>query len=279
MVSMARPFLADPDFVAKAAAGRADEIAPCIACNQACLDHTFAGKISSCLVNPRACHETELVLRARGDGPSASPLSAPGRRACRRAWRRPERGHAVTLFDRADRVGGQLNMAAAGAGQGGIPRACRLVRDDGREGRRRVAAGVEARAGGCAGLRRGDRRHRRDAARPGHPDGQDAPNVLSYIDVLLRGAEVGARVAVIGAGGIGFDVAEFLTHAAKARRRTSRSLAGGMGRGRPGGRGGWRRMAAARPAPSPRASCCCSARRRRWARGWARPPAGSTARA
>ena len=111
MVSMARPFLADSHFVAKAAAGKADRITPCIACNQACLDHTFAGKVSSCLVNPRACHETELTLRRHARAPAASPWSGQVAAGTMVAMVAARRGHTVTLWDKADRVGGQLNMA------------------------------------------------------------------------------------------------------------------------------------------------------------------------
>ncbi len=210
MVSMARPFLADPDFVAKAASGRAREIAPCIACNQACLDHTFSGKLTSCLVNPRACDEasfdagpadTRKRIAVVGAGPAgmATAIEAAGR------------GHAVTLFDKADRVGGQLNMARVIPGkeefhglvdwfahmlaQRGVELALgRAVGPDDLDGFDAVvvATGVVPRD-------------------PGIP-GQDGPNVLSYIDVLRGGAEVGPRVAVVGAGGIGFDVAEYLAH-------------------------------------------------------------------
>ncbi|MEL6588341.1 MAG: 2,4-dienoyl-CoA reductase FMN-binding domain-containing protein, partial [Pseudomonadota bacterium] len=110
MVSMARPFLADANFVQKAAEGRADEIAPCIACNQACLDHTFGGKISSCLVNPRACHETELTY-APADAPRHVAVVGAGAAGTTVAMIAAQRGHRVTLWDKADRVGGQLNMA------------------------------------------------------------------------------------------------------------------------------------------------------------------------
>ncbi|MEJ1999724.1 MAG: FAD-dependent oxidoreductase, partial [Maritimibacter sp.] len=112
MVSMARPFLADPDFVAKAAAGRADEIAPCIACNQACLDHTFSGKISSCLVNPRACYETEIPS-GRAEPPKRIAVVGAGPAGLSTAITAAERGHQVVLFDKADRLGGQLHYAAA----------------------------------------------------------------------------------------------------------------------------------------------------------------------
>jgi len=209
MVSMARPFLADPDFVAKAAADQAALIAPCIACNQACLDHTFAGKISTCLVNPRACYETELVIKP-AETPKTVAIVGAGPAGLSAAITAAERGHAVTLFDRDSRIGGQLNMARVIPGKeefhglvdwystmlsatGVTLRLNTDVCADQLDGFDEViiATGVVPRD-------------------PGIP-GQDGPNVLSYIDVLRGHAEVGARVAIIGAGGIGFDVAEFLT--------------------------------------------------------------------
>ncbi|WP_294611077.1 FAD-dependent oxidoreductase, partial [uncultured Roseovarius sp.] len=210
MVSMARPFLADPDFVAKAAAGRAATIAPCIACNQACLDHTFSGKISSCLVNPRACFETELLIEP-ADKVKTIAIVGAGPAGLSTAITAAQRGHNVTLFDRADRIGGQLNMARV------IP---------GKEEFHGLVAWFEtmvAEAG--VTLRLGQAVSAHDLVGfdeviiatgviprdPGIP-GEDAANVLSYIDVLRDKAPVGRRVAVIGAGGIGFDVAEFLVH-------------------------------------------------------------------
>ena len=213
MVSMARPFLADPDFVAKAQAGRAHAINTCIGCNQACLDHTFSGKITSCLVNPQACHETELVLtpaRRRkhlavvGAGPAglAVSLAAAGR------------GHTVTLFEAADEIGGQLNWARRIPGKEEFDETLRYFRVqlaerkvDLRLGTRAtaemlltdsydeivVATGVTPRA----------------ALIPGH----ERPEVVGYLDVLRDRVPVGQRVAVIGAGGIGFDVAAYLTDA------------------------------------------------------------------
>jgi len=213
MVSMARPFLADPDFVRKAAEGRADEINTCIACNQACLDHTFAGKRSSCLVNPRACHETEFVVRPAGQ-PKRIAVVGAGPAGLAAATTAAERGHAVTLFETADRIGGQFLMAKAVPGKEEYGETLRYF------GRRLEVTGVELRLGQPAtadALRAGGFDHVIVATgvtprRPPIP-GLDRPEVLSYADVLLEGRPVGRRVAIVGAGGIGFDVATFLAHA------------------------------------------------------------------
>ncbi len=208
MVSMARPFLADADFVKKAEEGRADLITPCIACNQACLDHTFSGKLSSCLVNPRACHETELVIAPAADKKRIAVVGA-GPAGLSAALTADDRGHEVTLFDRADKLGGQLNMAAevpgkeefkdllgwfeAGVAGSGID----------------VRLGTEASAEALEGY---DEVIVATGVTPRDPqiEGQERDNVVSYVDVLRHGAKVGQRVAVVGAGGIGFDVSEYL---------------------------------------------------------------------
>ncbi|WP_425092849.1 FAD-dependent oxidoreductase [Tropicimonas sp. S265A] len=210
MVSMARPFLADPDFVAKAKAGRADTIAPCIACNQACLDHTFSGKLTSCLVNPRACHETELTW-GLSDTPKTIAVVGAGPAGLTTAMVAAERGHKVTLFEKSDRLGGQLNMARMIPGKeefhGLVDWFGTMIAERDIEVRLNTEADAEALrpfeevivASGVAP---------RD---PGIP-GQDAPHVVSYVDVLRGQVPVGKRVAIVGAGGIGFDVAEYLAH-------------------------------------------------------------------
>ncbi len=208
MVSMARPFLADPHFVAKAAAGRAAEIAPCIACNQACLDHTFNGKISTCLVNPRACHETELTYDTAAT-PKTIAVVGAGPAGLSAALVAAERGHKVTLFDKAPEIGGQLNMARKIPGKeefhGLVAWYTAMVAKAGITVKLNTTVTPERLQGFdeviiATGVLPRD---------PGIP-GQDGPNVLSYIDVLRDEVPVGDTVAIVGAGGIGFDVAEFL---------------------------------------------------------------------
>ena len=210
MVSMARPFLADPDFVAKAMAGRADQIAPCIACNQACLDHTFSGKLTSCLVNPRACHETELSY-TKTTTPKRIVVVGAGAAGMMAALVAAGRGHQVTLWDKATQIGGQLNMAKTIPGKeefiGLVDWFAAMLAQSGVDLRLGMAPAADDLTGFdeviiATGVRPRD---------PGIP-GQDGPNVLSYVDVLADRAPVGKRVAIIGAGGIGFDMAEFLTH-------------------------------------------------------------------
>ncbi|MFD8750283.1 FAD-dependent oxidoreductase [Kitasatospora sp. NPDC059577] len=212
LVSMARPLLADPDFVAKARDDRADAINTCIGCNQACLDHTFSLKITSCLVNPRACHETELVLaptkvRKRvgvvGAGPAGLAFAVSA----------AERGHDVTLYDAADAIGGQLDVARRIPGKEEFDETLRYYRT------RLAELGVTLRLGATATAGQLAAEGYDDVVlatgvtprTPADIPGIDHPSVVGYLDVLRDGAPVGERVAILGAGGIGFDVAEFLT--------------------------------------------------------------------
>ena len=214
MVSMARPFLADANFMKKTISGNEKKIAPCIACNQACLDHTFSGKISSCLVNPKACFETELISSAVlnkkliavvGSGPAG--MSA--------AIEAAERGHQVTLFEKAHVIGGQLNLAKMVPGKeefwGLVDWFEEMLK----------SSGVDVRLGKsvtstdvigfddiivATGVTPRDLKIK----------GQEKNNVLSYAEVLNGSGKVGQKVAVVGAGGIGFDVSEYLVHESRS---------------------------------------------------------------
>lgn len=210
MVSLARPMLADPEFVAKAMAGKSDQIAPCIACNQACLDHTFGGKISSCLVNPRACSETELKIE-KTDTPKTIAIVGAGPAGLSTAITAAERGHNVTIFDRASEIGGQLNLAKQVAGKEEFWGFVDWYRTMVAELAVTVKLNTEVSANDLDGF---DEVIIATGVVPRDPQipGQNASNVVSYIDALNGTAKVGNRVAVIGAGGIGFDVSEHLVH-------------------------------------------------------------------
>ena len=212
MVSMARPFLADAELVLKAEQDRADEINTCIGCNQACLDHTFSGKLTSCLVNPRACHETELAY-VKAAQPKSIAVVGAGPAGLAFSTVAAERGHKVTLFDAGSEVGGQFNVAKRIPGKEEFYETLRYFRKmldkTGVDVRlnTRVSA-EELKAGGF------DEVVLATGVEPRTPDieGIDRPNVIGYLDALLERKPVGQRVAVIGAGGIGFDVSEFIVH-------------------------------------------------------------------
>jgi 2,4-dienoyl-CoA reductase (NADPH2) len=209
MVSMARPWLADEAFIAKAAAGRASDIAPCIACNQACLDHTFSGKLTSCLVNPRACHETELTYDPAPE-PRRIAVVGAGPAGMMTAIVAAGRGHKVTLFDKASEVGGQLNLAKQVPGKEEFHGLVAWFAAALNHPNVTLRLGAKAGADDLAGFDEVVIATGVTPRDPGIPTEAGA-NVLSYIDVL-QGAKVGRRVAVVGAGGIGFDVAEALVH-------------------------------------------------------------------
>ncbi|WP_458525540.1 FAD-dependent oxidoreductase [Onishia taeanensis] len=210
LVSMARPFLADPDWVKKAHEGRSDEINTCIACNQACLDHTFQGKLTSCLVNPRACHETELAITPT-ETPRDIAVVGAGPAGLAAAVTAARRGHRVVLFERADEVGGQFNHARRIPGKEEFDETLRyfkvMLDKHGVEVRLNTEASLDALRGFAAVVLA-------SGVRPRHLDlpGSAHPKVLSYPEAIRHPERVGPRVAIIGAGGIGFDVAELLTH-------------------------------------------------------------------
>ncbi len=211
MVSMARPFLADAEFPIKAMQGRSDEINVCIACNQACLDHVFKKKTASCLVNPRACHETELVIK-----PTAAPKTVcvigAGPAGLAAATTAAQRGHSVTLIDAATEIGGQFNIAKQVPGKEEFNETLRYFsRQIELTG---VTVKLNTRIEDAADLADYDEVILATGVSPRMPniDGITHSKVLSYIDVLRDKAPVGERVAIIGAGGIGFDVAEYISH-------------------------------------------------------------------
>jgi len=212
MVSMARPFLADPEFVNKAAAGRAEQINTCIGCNQACLDHTFGGKITSCLVNPRACHETLMIetpaifkdrVAIVGAGPAGLAFATTAAR----------RGIDVTLFDAGSEIGGQFNIAKQIPGKEEFHETLRYFK------KQIELTGVTLKLGqkvSVESLTKAGFNHvvLATGVTPRTPNikGIEHPKVVSYLDVIRDKCKVGQTVALIGAGGIGFDVAEYLMH-------------------------------------------------------------------
>jgi 2,4-dienoyl-CoA reductase (NADPH2) len=216
MISMARPLLADENFVKKAAEGRADEINTCIGCNQACLDHAFKNKIASCLVNPRACHETQLNYRPTSEKKKIAVIGA-GPAGLAAATVCAERGHEVHLFDSAAQIGGQFNMAKRIPGKEEFDETLRYFK------RKIETTGVKLHLktrvssndllkGSYDEVILATGVQPRSPRIKGEDEGIKSGKVLSYVDVLLHKKPVGKRVAVIGAGGIGFDVSEYLVH-------------------------------------------------------------------
>ncbi|MCH1418588.1 MAG: NADPH-dependent 2,4-dienoyl-CoA reductase [Flavobacteriaceae bacterium] len=212
MVSMARPFLADPDLVLKSIEGRPEEINTCIACNQACLDHTFTMQVSSCIVNPRACHETILVhepttvikkIAVVGAGPAGLEAATVA----------AKRGHQVVLFEEKHEIGGQFNMAKAIPGKEEYGQTIRYY--DNMLKKYGVVLRLNTRAEEADLIAQGyDEIILATGVTPRtlEIEGVHHPKVLDYVDVLYKNKSVGDKVAIVGAGGIGFDMAEYLAH-------------------------------------------------------------------
>jgi 2,4-dienoyl-CoA reductase (NADPH2) len=250
MVSMARPFLADPELVNKAAEGREDEINTCIACNQACLDHVFERKTSSCMVNPRACYETELnyekvgmkkkiaVVGAGPGGLSASTIAA-------------QRGHQVTLFDAESEIGGQFNIAKQIPGKEEFHETIRYYK------KQIELTGINLQLNkrvDVEELKEYDEVILATGISPRMPDieGIEHEKVMSYVDVLKHKKPVGNKVAIIGAGGIGFDVAEYLTHEGEATSQNVKAFLAEWGIDEKNEIRGGIEGLEAKPLPSPR---------------------------
>jgi len=216
MISMARPFLADPDFVIKSMEDRSDEINTCIGCNQACLDHVFAGKMTSCLVNPQACHETQFDIQPTDKVKHIAVVGA-GPAGLAAAMTAAQRGHKVTLFESSNEIGGQFNIAKQIPGKEEFSETIRYFQ------RQLALNNVEVKLNtrvSAADLNEGDYDEVMLATgiAPRTPpiEGITHPKVMSYVDVIRYKKPVGKKVAIIGAGGIGFDVSEYLSHAGQS---------------------------------------------------------------
>jgi len=247
MVSMARPFLADPDFVNKAMAGKADEINTCIGCNQACLDHVFTSKRASCLVNPIAGYESSLKIVPLSSTSSSSSSKkriavvggGPAGLAC--ATTAARRGHDVTLFEKEGDIGGQFNMAKQVPGKEEFYETIRYFRrmlslTNVNVKLNTVATAETLKEFDAVVLATGVLPRQVNIPQKGSGSGK--VKILSYVDVLKHRAQVGNKVAVIGAGGIGYDVSDFLTHIHTHSTTTTSSSHAGVGGGGGGG-GGW----------------------------------------
>ncbi|PHM69853.1 NADPH-dependent 2,4-dienoyl-CoA reductase [Xenorhabdus kozodoii] len=222
MVSMARPFLADAEFVLKAEQDRADEINTCIGCNQACLDRIFVGKLTSCLVNPRACHETEFITTP-AKAPKTIAVIGAGPAGLSFAVTAASRGHHVTLFERENQIGGQFNIAKQIPGKEEFHETLRYFE------RQLALNGVEVRLNHTATadqLSSFDEVVIATGIRPRIPniDGIEHKKVLTYLDVLKHKRQVGKRIAIIGAGGIGFDTAEYLSQSGQSTSLSSHAF-------------------------------------------------------
>ena len=213
MVSMARPFLADSDFVRKAQQNRADEINTCIGCNQACLDHVFNGKLTSCLVNPRACHELELNI-VPADTKKRIAVVGAGPAGLASAVTSAQRGHDVVIYDSANEIGGQFNVAKQIPGKEEFYETLRYFARQ-IELHKNITLKLNTRVDAAMLNDEGfDEVMVATGIKPRTPaiEGVEHEKVMSYLDVLKAKKPVGQRVAIIGAGGIGFDTAEFLSH-------------------------------------------------------------------
>jgi 2,4-dienoyl-CoA reductase (NADPH2) len=210
MVSMARPFLADPEFINKAIANKSNEINTCIACNQACLDHAFKGKIASCLVNPLACHETEIIVK-NTKTPRRIVVVGAGPAGLSYATTAAKRGHNVTLIEKSNSIGGQFNMAKKIPGKEEFYETLRYFDIMLQKHNVQIHLNTTFEP---AMAKKYDNVILATGIIPRKPEikGIDHPKVVSYIDVLNDKVKIGSKVALIGAGGIGFDVAEYLSH-------------------------------------------------------------------